>query len=202
MNLVRVSFIAGLLISALSFTCRAQNQPAAFASSYAAEAKADYPEAIGALQAVYTGTYEQNVRLGWLFFLAKNYPSAAIHYQKAVEQRPAALEAKFGLLKPLNALGQVDKALQLYTDILKINPQNTQANYWTGIIYFNRKSYGQAAYYFERVASLYPFDYDANFSLASTYHNLGRKAEARLLYSKVLLIRPADAATTEALSRL
>ncbi|MDO7854070.1 tetratricopeptide repeat protein [Hymenobacter convexus] len=202
MNRVRVSLVVGLLSSVSSLKCWAQSQADAFATSYAAEAKANYPDAIGALQAVYTGTYEQNVRLGWLFFLAKNYSSSTAHYQKAVEQRPAALEAKFGLVKPLNAMGQMDKVLQLYTDILHINPQNTQANYWTGIIYFNRKAYAQAASHFERVVSLYPFDYDANFSLAAAYHSLGRKAEARSLYGKVLLIRPADAAATEALNHL
>ena len=86
-------------------------------------------------------------------------------------------------------------------DILKIEPQNTQANYWTGIIYLNRKAYDRAARYFEHVVNLYPFDYDSSLSLAWAYFNLGKKAEARALYARVLLIRPDDAAATTGLKR-
>ncbi|MDO7854125.1 tetratricopeptide repeat protein [Hymenobacter convexus] len=204
MDLVKLTYSAATVLAcAAPAAAWAQaDQAPAFASSYAAEAKADYADAIAPIKAIYTGTYEQNLRLGWLYFLAKNYTAAAAHYQKAVEQRPYALEPKFGLVKPLNALGQVEKMLNLYQDILKIDVQNTQANYWIGVIYLNRKAYAQAARYFERVVNLYPFDYDSNISLAWAYLNLGKKAEARALYTKALLIRPGDAAATAGLKRL
>ena len=102
MDLVKLTFAATALVCTVPAVAVAQDQVAAFATSYAAEAKADYAEAIAPLKAVYTGTYEQNLRLGWLFFLAKNYPAAAAHYQKAVEQRPYAIEPKLGLIKPLD----------------------------------------------------------------------------------------------------
>ena len=192
---------APLLLLLAARPAAAQQDPAAFAASYAAEAKADYSAAIAALRNGYSGTYEQNLRLGWLYFLAKNYTTSVAHYQKATEQRPYALEPKFGLIKPLNALNQVDKMLAAYLAILKIDEQNTQANYWTGVIYLNRKGYAQAARYFEKVLNLYPFDYDANVSLAWTYLNLGKKNEARVLYGKALLIRPNDATATAGLKR-
>lgn len=202
MDLVKLT-LAVALVGAAPAAARAQaDQSAAFSNSYSAEAKADYAEAIAPIRAIYTGTYEQNLRLGWLYFLAKNYSAAAAHYQKAVEQRPYAIEPKLGLIKPLNALGQIDRMLATYESILKTDPQNTQANYWTGVIFLNRKAYAQAARYFERVVNLYPFDYDSNLSLAWAYLNLGKKAEARALYTKALLIRPGDAAATTGLKRL
>ncbi|RZL02369.1 MAG: tetratricopeptide repeat protein [Hymenobacter sp.] len=175
---------------------------AAFATSYAAEAKGNYDDAIGALRGSYANLYEQNLRLGWLYFLAKNYTTSAAYYQKAIEQRPYAIEPKFGLVKPLNALGQVERMLGLYTAILQVDPQNTQANYWTGVIYLNRKQFDKAARFFEKVVNLYPFDYDTNLSLAFTYLSLGKKTEARALYNKVLLIRPGDAQAQAGLKRL
>jgi tetratricopeptide (TPR) repeat protein len=202
MDLVKLTFATAALVYAAPAAAQAPDQAAAFATSYAAEAKADYADAIAPIKALYTGTYEQNLRLGWLYFLAKNYTAAAAHYQKAVEQRPYALEPKFGLIKPLNALGQIEKMLTTYEAILKIDPQNTQANYWAGVIYLNRKTYAPAARYFERVVNLYPFDYDSTISLAWSYLNLGKKAEARALYTKALLIRPGDAAATAGLKRL
>lgn len=202
MDLVRLTLAAALVAAAPAAARAQQDQSAAFSGSYTAEAKADYAEAIAPIRAIYTGTYEQNLRLGWLYFLAKNYTTAAAHYQKAVEQRPYAIEPKLGLIKPLNALGQLDHMLATYESILKIDPQNTQANYWTGVIYLNRKAFAPAARYFERVVNLYPFDYDSNLSLAWAYLNLGKKAEARALYTKALLIRPGDAAATAGLRRL
>jgi tetratricopeptide (TPR) repeat protein len=203
MDLVKPALVAAALVFALPTRSQAQaDLPAAFATSYAAETKGDYADAIAPLRAVYSGTYEQNLRLGWLYFLSKNYTTSATYYQKAVEQRPYAIEPKFGLIKPLNALAQVEKMLGIYESILKIDAQNTQANYWVGVIYLNRKVYDKAARYFERVVNLYPFDYDTNISLAWTYYNLGKKAEARALYNKVLLIRPGDTNALAGLKRL
>ncbi|GAB3824048.1 tetratricopeptide repeat protein [Hymenobacter jeollabukensis] len=201
MDLVKLFTATLLLALTVHLGVRAQDLQAAFASSYAAEAKGEYADAIAALKKGYAGTYEQNLRLGWLYFLAKNYPVSEAYYQKAVEQRPYAIEPKLGLVKPLNALNKVERMQELYQAILKIDPQNTQANYWLGVIFLNRKSYESAARYFEKVVNLYPFDYDANLSLAWAYLNLGKKTEARVLYGKALLIRPGDATATAGLKR-
>ena len=201
----RLLLVVAAALALLPGGLRAQDVGAlsdAFRASYAAEAKADYPEAIAALHPGYANLYEQNLRLGWLYFLAKNYTQSVAYYQKAADQRPYAIEPKFGLIKPLNALGQVERMLGLYGAILQVDPQNTQANYWTGVIYLNRKQLNQAAKYFERVLNLYPFDYDTNLSLAYTYLGLGKKSEARALYNKVLLIRPGDANALVGLKRL
>ena len=201
MDLVKYFAPATLLLSLTLPAAAQQDQPAAFAASYAAEAKADYGAAISALRTGYSGTYEQNLRLGWLYFLAKNYPASSGYYLKATEQRPYALEPKFGLVKPLNALNQVSLLQAQYQAILKIDPQNTQANYWLGVILLNQKAFDKATRYFERVVNLYPFDYDATLSLAWCYLNLGRKTDARVLYTKALLIRPNDATATAGLKR-
>jgi len=203
MDLVKTLFATVLLPSFLLLTLpvAAQDQSAAFAASYAAEAKADYDGAIAALRNGYSGTYEQNLRLGWLYFLDKNYTVASSYYQKAIGQRPYAIEPKFGLIKPLNALNLVVQMQGVYQAILKIDPQNTQANYWLGVILLNQKAYAKAVSYFERVVNLYPFDYDANLSLAWCYLNLGRKTDARVLYGKALLVRPNDPTATSGLKR-
>jgi hypothetical protein len=101
-----IKYFAPAALLGLTLPAAQQDQPAAFAASYAAEAKADYGAALAAaaLRTGYSDTYEQNLRLGWLCFLAKNYPVSTTYYQKATEQRPYALEPKFGLVKPLNAL--------------------------------------------------------------------------------------------------
>jgi len=202
LELVKPALVAAALLCLAPAAWAQEGLSAAFAASYAAEAKANYDDAIGALKTGYANLYEQNLRLGWLYFLAKNYTASATYYQKAIDQRPYAIEPKLGLIKPLNALGQVERMLGIYTAILQVDPQNTQANYWVGVIYLNRKQYDKAARYFEKVLNLYPFDYDTNLSLAYTYLNQGKKVEARVLYNKVLLIRPGDTQALAGLKRL
>ncbi|MFX4439369.1 tetratricopeptide repeat protein, partial [Acinetobacter baumannii] len=87
-------------------------------------------------------------------------------------------------------------------DILKIDAQNVTANYWAGVMQYNRKKYEQAARHFEKVVNLYPFDYDSNHMLAWTYLNLGKNNDAKTLFNKALLIRPADSSSLEGLSKI
>lgn len=175
----------------------------AFKDSYTQEYNKAYTEAIGTLNKVYDDkNYELNLRLGWLNYLNKNYTQSQSFYQKAAQLKPYAIEAKLGLVKPLSALESWDKVLQTYEEILKVDPQNITANYWAGIIQYNRKKYESAARYFELVINLYPFDYDGNHMLAWTYLNLGRANDAKTLFNKALLIRPADASALEGLSKI
>ena len=58
--------VTGLVGAAPAATRAQADQSVDFASSYAAETRADYAEAIAPMRAIYTGTYEQNLRLGWL----------------------------------------------------------------------------------------------------------------------------------------
>lgn len=113
------------------------NMQKAFQNSYAHETKKQYTEAISDIMPFYNeNSYEGNLRIGWLYYLAKNYTSSQTYYARAVNIRPNAIEAKFGYIQPLSLLGSWDKVLAQYQGILKIDPQNTQANYWTGVILY------------------------------------------------------------------
>ncbi|MBE2231836.1 MAG: tetratricopeptide repeat protein [Chitinophagaceae bacterium] len=194
--------LSGLAVLVLAtFIVSAQQEAkwqAAFTESYTQETGKQYAAAVATLKAVYDEkSYELNLRLGWLCYLNKDYPASQGYYQKAVGLKPYALEARFGLVYPLAALQMTDKTLLVYEEILKIDPQNSKANYWTGVIWYNRKKYEQAARYFEKVINLYPFDYDGNHMLAWTYLSMGRSNDAKILFGKALLARPGDASCLE-----
>jgi len=174
----------------------------AFRSSYANESKKNYPGAMSDIMPFYAdNNYEVNLRLGWLNFLNKNYTAAQTYYQKAVNLKPNSIEAKFGYIKPLSLLESWDKVLGQYNDILKIDPQNTQANYWSGYIYYNRKQYDAAIKCFSKVIALYPFDYDGTQMLGWAYLLSGKKVEAKACFEKGLLIKPDDASCTDGLNK-
>lgn len=174
----------------------------AFKNSYADEYKKNYTAAISDIIPFYAeGSYELNIRLGWLNYLNKNYTASQSYYQKAINLKPNAIEARFGYIKPLSFLESWNKVLDQYTVILKLDPQNTQANYWAGIIYYNRKQFLVATKCFEKVVALYPFDYDGNQMLGWSLLMDGKKAEARAAFLRALLIKPDDQSVTDGLNR-
>lgn len=174
----------------------------AFSDSYVHEYKGDYTNAIGDLQKVYSaGSYETNLRLGWLNYNLKKYTTAMEYYQKAGDLKKFSVEARFGYINASDAAKQYDKSYLKYEEILKIDPYNKTANYWVGVNFYTVKKYEQAAKYFELVVNMYPFDYDGNHMLGWTYLFLGKTGEAKILFEKALLYKPADASAKDGLSR-
>lgn len=202
--LKKVLYTIGILYISLSAV--AQNRPAAmqnaFHYSYINEAKKNYPAAINDVTPYYSDSnYEVNLRLGWLYYLAKNYTTSQNYYLKAVNLKPNSIEARFGYVKPLAILENWDKVLDQYKAILKSDTQNTQANYWVGMISYNRKQYSDAIKYFNKIVALYPFDYDGNQMLGWSYLMSGRKTEARACFERGLLAKPDDASCNDGLNK-
>jgi tetratricopeptide (TPR) repeat protein len=196
-----------ILLSFLScFTVLAQNDikiQEAFSESYKAETGENYSVSISSLKAVYRADdYAVNVRLGWLFLLSKQYTESISYYNMAITLKPYAIEARFGMIKALNALESWDKVKEQYEAILKIDPQNTTSLYWLGILLYNRKDFDNAARNFEKIVNLYPMDYGSVIMLAWTRLYQGKKSDAKVLFSHALLLSPNDASATSGLNQL
>ncbi len=173
----------------------------AFAKSYVLEAGKKYTEAAAVIRKVYReDSYESNIRLGWLLYEAGQYTESAGFYLRAVKQKPYAIEAKFGYVHPLGALGNWDQVIRQYNDILAITPQNNFANYYLGKIYYVRKDYLKSLKYVEKVVNLYPFDYDGLILYAWIHLRMGKMREAQVLFHKALMNRPKDPSALEGLS--
>ncbi len=191
-----------LLSISFGFQGFAQNnaRQAAFSKSYEFETKANYPAAIKELEKHYdTNDYFSNIRLGWLNYLNKNHNASIKYYDRAIALKPYAIEARFGCIRPLSAIESWTKVKAHYQQILKIDPQNTTANYWLGLIFYNSKDYISANRLFEKVVNLYPLDYDSVIMLAWTKWRLGKNNDAKVLFQHALTIRPTDASALEGL---
>jgi tetratricopeptide (TPR) repeat protein len=194
-------FLSLLPILDLSAQSDLKNLQVAFENSYSMEAKADYSRAIKTIKDVYQeNSYEINLRLGGLLYLSGLHIESISYYQKAMKLKPYAIEPKFGSVFPSAALGNWTQVIYQYQEILKIDPQNTLANYRIGLIYYNKQDYTKAEKFLEKVVNLYPFDYDANLLYAWINLKLGKFREAKILFNKVLLHKPKDASALEGLS--
>jgi len=200
-TLKKILFVTSLT---LLFNCAMAQSTAvveaAFAKSYVAEKDNDYTAAINTLKAVYkTDSYIMNIRLGWLCYLAKQYTESISYYDKSIVLMPYAIEARFGCVKPLSALESWEKVKENYIQILKIDPQNTTANYWLGVIYYNRKDYANASKLLEKVVNLFPLDYESVIMLAWTRLYSGKNEDAKVLFHQALIIRPSDSSALSGL---
>jgi len=196
----------GVTFTLLSQFVLSQSQSAlqsAFAKSYESERAGKYFDAINDLKPVYkTDAYFANIRMGWLYYLAKQYGESIKYYNIAINLKPYAIEARFGCVKPLSAIENWENVKNQYLQILKIDPQNTVANYWLGVIYYNRKNYNAAEKLFEKVVNLYPLDYDSIIMLAWTKLNQGKSTDAKSLFYHALVIRPNDNSALTGLKQL
>jgi len=172
----------------------------AFENSYYYEYSGEYSKAIDELKDVYDeSSYEINLRLGWLTYMAGFFTESAAYYQKAIDLKPLSIEAKFGFTYPASALGNWEQVKNNYKEILKIDSQNSTANYKLGSIYYGNEDYTTALKYFEKLVNLYPFDYNGLLMYAWTNLKLGKFREAEVLFNKVLMNQPKDKSAIEGL---
>lgn len=188
-------------VAILSVNAQTDKISAAFTLSYQLETTADYSNAIKSLKEVYDEkSYEINLRLGWLHYENGLFTESLAYYQKSTDLMPYSVEAKLGYVYPASALGNWDKVIAQYNNILAVDPQNTTVNYRLGNIYYGKKEYQNAYKNFEKVVNLYPFGYDALIMYAWSNYQIGKIREAKVLFGKVLLISPNDKSALEGLS--
>lgn len=172
----------------------------AFKQSYSYEDESKYTEASAELKKVYDpNSYEINLRLGWLTYKAGSHIESMEYYQKAIDLKPFAVEPRLGFVMPAAAAGNYNQVEEQYNKILSVDPMNVKANYWLGVIFYNREQFDIAVKYFEKVTNLYPYDYDCTIMYAWTNYKLGNLREAKVLFQKVLFIRPGDTSALEGL---
>jgi tetratricopeptide (TPR) repeat protein len=200
MEILKFKTIIFFLILTTNAFAQNSTRQTAFSKSYEYEKKANYSAAIKEVKSIYDAKdYFSNIRMGWLLYLGKNYTESIKYYDKAIALKPYAIEARFGAIKPLSAIESWEKVKAHYLQILKIDPQNTTANYWLGVVYYNRMDFVNANKLFEKVVNLYPLDYDSVIMLAWTKLSLGKSSDAKVLFNHALTIRPGDSSALSGL---
>lgn len=195
-------FLFGIFLSS---GLNAQNDKTvlAFSKSLEFEKKSDFANAIKSLKDLQDSTsYEINLRLGWLNYKAGYKKKSLAHYENAIKSMPNAIEPRIGYGFPAYALEDFNDLIEQDKKILDIDPNNKATNSNLGSIYYYAKDYKKALPYFQKVANLYPFDYNTNLMLAWTYLRLEKNTEAEQFFNNVLLYSPTDASAKEGLESI
>ena len=201
---LRSLFISGLLLATLGLWGQSFTETKeAFQQSYIQEATGDMTKAIHSLKEVYNEkSYEINLRLGWLSYQAGSFTESIAYYNKAIDLMPYAIEPRFGIVYPGAAMGNWTMVTKQYEKILEISPNNSIAMHRLGLILYGKGEYESALKYFEKVANLYPFDYDALTMLGWSHLQLNNIREAKVLFQKALLHTPGGTSAMEGLDLL
>ncbi|MAT13729.1 MAG: hypothetical protein CMJ46_00480 [Planctomyces sp.] len=164
-------------------------------ASFKSEELQNYEAAIEAVhKAVEVGGKQNNafvnLRLGWLFYLSKNYEKSVESYRLASQQAPRAISPYQGLLNCYLALDQTDDAIAAAKRILLLSPGDRSANATIANLYFKKQDYKNAATYYGAIVSLYPEDLETWSSLAWCWAKEGKTQEAENVFLDVLAVDP------------
>lgn len=195
-----------ILASLISMSAMSQSfveKKDAFQKSYIQEATGEYVAAAVSLKNVYAeDSYEINLRLGWLSYLAGSFSESKAYYNKAMNLMPYAVEPRFGYIYPAAAMGNWNEVISQYEKILEITPNNSIALHRMGLLFYGREDYESARKCFEKVVNLYPFDYDGLTMLAWSNFRLNNIRVATILFQKALLNTPNGSSALEGLDLL
>ena len=92
--------------------------------------------------------------------------------------------------------------MEQYNSVILLHPQNTNANYRLGTIYYEKKDFVSAIKSFEKNVNLLPQNYNSLLMLAWAKYFNGNTADAKLFFSRVLMLYPTDKSALEGIGMI
>ncbi len=188
-------FLFFLFLSSKVLALSLEDIRKAYYMSYKYEMAGDYRDAIRSLMVVYKSYpngYTVNLRLGWLYYLNKNYSNSIFHYKKAIKVVPYSVEAKLGLTLPLLAQGKYSFVEKLCYQILNQDFYNYYGNLRLVYVLRKQKKYDLAEKVINKMLYLYPTD--TNFLLEFGILKFEKREfnNAKRILNDVLILDPEN----------
>ncbi|MHB8423042.1 MAG: tetratricopeptide repeat protein, partial [Leptospirales bacterium] len=121
------------------------------------------------------------------WFSDLDHPELAIHYDwAAYRMNTADTSGILRLIRHLRWLGQDKDLPRLYHQILKVNPDNSQALAYEGEDLYDHGHYAQSILYFRRLLRTGKASHREVFLMANSYDRLGNRKKARKYYRLTL----------------
>lgn len=160
--------------------------------SYDYERIGKYKEAIKALSPLYKKYpkgYTLNLRLGWLFYLDKNYNDSIKYYKKASLIKVNAFEPMLGLIRVYLTIYSYEKAQDVATQLLKRDYYNYYANLYMCKALIAQKKYKIALGIINKMLTIYPTDILFLEQLFISYKATHNKLYKNV-YKSILILDP------------
>ena len=194
-KLIFFLFLFIYLITSKSFAITFQDIKNAYYNSYKYEMAGNYKDAIRSLMIVYSNYpngYTVNLRLGWLYYLNKNYSNSVFHYKKALQVMPYSIEAKLGLTLPLLAQGKYSSVENICYQILNQDFYNYFGNLRLVYVLRLEGKYDLAEKIINKMLYIYPTDTKFLIELGIVKFKRGKLKDAQRIFNDVLILDPEN----------
>lgn len=121
---------------------------------------------------------EKSIRDGNLFYRQQQYEKAEAAYQKALQEDPANLKAKFNLANTRQQLGKQEEAIKSYSEVAesaKENEPRANASYNKGVVLSGQKKLEESIEAYKNALRNNPADKDARENLQKALLELKKK---------------------------
>jgi tetratricopeptide (TPR) repeat protein len=160
--------------------------------SYNYEKMGDYKDAIKVLIPLYgkyKNGYTLNLRLGYLFFLNKQYENSIKHYLKASLILPYSIEPLLGLSKVYLYMKDYNNCIKYASIILKKDYYNFYGNYYLAKALYLNKNYKNSLQIVNKMLTLYPTNVLYLTQLGLIYEKID-KNRAKKIFENILILDP------------
>jgi tetratricopeptide (TPR) repeat protein len=167
----------------------------AYQVSYELEAAGKTAAAVKVLKAIagdQQHSYFHQLRLGWLYYLGRNYKQAITCYDRAASLKPRAVEPRLGMMLPQMALRRWKDAETVARKVLRMEPKNSLARSRLAWILFNLGRYAEAERVYQAVLTSYPANIQMQAGLGWSMLKQGKTARAVKVFETVLHISPRN----------
>ncbi|HMT30292.1 MAG TPA: tetratricopeptide repeat protein, partial [Bacteroidia bacterium] len=146
--------------------------------------------------------YEAFMQLGIIYQL-KNDPIAEGYFTNAIKIRPKSEEALYGRGLWFQEHDQLDKAIQDYTTIVQLNPNNKNAHFNLGYIHqIYLKVYPEAVKHYTNAIAADPKYAEAFYNRGLCLEFMGNYPDAKTDFKMALTLRPVYPPAEEGLARV
>jgi tetratricopeptide (TPR) repeat protein len=195
MKLVSGGIVLAALLAAvwIAVAQTGRSVPDLYQESYVLEAEGKHKAALKAIEGVLERDprdYVAQLRAGWLAYLAGDNQRSADAYGKAVKLEPGAVEPRLGLMLPLMAAGRNKEALAAADELLAIDARSYLGASRKAFLLYTLGRFAKAEEQYRAVLALYPSDVEMMAGLAWSQLQLGKKAEARATFERLLRVAP------------
>ena len=143
-----------------------------------------------------------NLRLGWLYYLKRDYKLAVQHYATSAIALPRSLPPREGLMACYQALGDADRVMESAQGIVAIDVAHYQANKTLGDLYYGRGEYALASRYYLQLVTLNPADLAMVTNLGWCYAQMGQLETAEQVLNNVLTVNPQDLSARQGINHV
>lgn len=146
--------------------------------------------------------YNAYMQLGIIYQLKGN-PIAEGYFTNAIKIKPNSEEALYGRGLFYQEQNQLNKAIEDYTAIINLNPNNKNAFFNLGYIHqIYLKVYPEAVKYYSKAILADPKYTEAYYNRGLCNEFMGNFPDAKIDYKTALTLRPAYPAAEEGLKRV